>query len=128
MKNLKQLTQIIKEVYDANFDEWADTEGEKHKICFQLNVSSKVVDSEDLKGALKENKLSHLHDFIKSEIGLVDAYLHYGIGYYRGTRISDEWHEPPILLITFWFDNIEIPNQIIKELGIDTELLTLEDL
>ena len=138
MKNLKQLTQIIKEVYKANFDSWADTEGletmksSPYKLCYKLHVSPEAFESEDLEGALKENGIGHLYNSINSPFkttgipGLLDYCFQYGIGYYSGAH-NDNWYEPPLLYITFWFDNIETPNQIIEELGMDTHLLTEED-
>jgi hypothetical protein len=134
----KQLTQIIKEVYKANFDSWADTEGletmksSPYKLCYKLHVSPEAFKSEDLEGALKENGIGHLYNTINSPFettgipGLLDYCFQYGIGYYSGAH-NDNWYEPPLLYITFWFDNIETPNQIIEELGMDTYLLTEED-
>ena len=130
MKNLKQLTKIIKQVYNANFDSWVGTEGLKHKICFKLHVSPEAFESEDLEGALKENGISHLYNTINSPFettgipGLLDRYFDYDVGYYNG---MDGWYEPPVLFILFWFNNRETPNQIIDELGMDSEPLTLED-
>ena len=127
MKKVKQLTKIIKQVYNANYDSCAGREAGKYKMWFTLHVSQEVVDSDDLKGALEETKLSHLYNFIQSNPFIVDAYLDNGIGFYREVDGREDWHEPPILRITFWFYDIETPNQIIQELGMDTHLLTEED-